>query len=146
MKKIFIGLIGLTLLLIAAAAFAHPRGMMEGKTGQVSAEQQKFFDETKELRKAMHDKKFELMEASRTADPDEKKIDGLEKEIAGIREKIQAKAKELGVTTGAGACGNPEMGCQKHAMADGAGTGQCGNCNHNGSRNCSGTMQERMMK
>jgi hypothetical protein len=144
MKKIFMGLMGLTLLLIAVAAFAHPQGMMEGKTGQMSAEQQKFFEETKELRKAMHDKKFELMESGRTTDPDEKKIDGLRKEIAALREKIQAKAKELGVTMGAGACGNQEMGCQKHAMADGA--GQCGNCNHNGPRNCSGTMQERMMK
>ena len=138
MKKIFIGVIGLTLLLIAAVAFAHPRGMMEGKSGQVSAEQQKFFDETRELRKAMHDKRFELMEAYRTAEPDEKKIDGLEKEIAGIKEKIQAKAKELGVTTGPGACGNPGMGCQ--------GAGQCGNCNQSGPRNCPGPMQGRMMR
>ena len=138
MKKIFIGLIGLTLLLIAAAAFAHPRGMMEGKSGQVSAEQQKFFDETRDLRKAMHDKRFELMEAYRTGNPDEKEIDGLEKEIAGIKEKIQAKAKELGVTMGPGACGNQGMGCQ--------GSGQCDNCNESGPRNCPGPMQGRMMR
>jgi len=138
MKKIFMGLMGLTLLLISVAAFAHPRGMMEGRTGQVSAEQQKFFDETRELRKAMHDKRFELMEAYRTADPDEKKIDGLEKEIAGIKEKIQAKAKELGVTTGPGFCGNPGMGCQ--------GAGKCGNCNQGGPQNCPGPMQGRMMR
>jgi hypothetical protein len=146
MKKIFFGLMGLTLLLIAVAAFAHPREMMEDKTRQVSAEQQKFFEETKELRKAMHDKRFELMEAYRAVDPDEQKIDGLEKEMTGIREKIQARAKELGVTTGGGACGGPGMGCQKLSMTDGPGAGQCGNCNQNGQRNCSGPMQGRMMR
>ena len=141
MKKIFFGLIGLTLLLIAVVAFADPQGMMANKPGQMSVEQQKFFEETKDLRKAMHDKRFELMEAYRAANPDEQKIDGLEKEMAGIREKIQARAKELGVTTGPGACGGPGMGCQKLSMADGPGAGHCGNCNQNGQRNCSGPMQ-----
>jgi hypothetical protein len=146
MKKVFIGLIGLTFLLIAAAAFAHPWGMMGGKAGQVSAEQQKFFDETKEMRKAMHDKKFELMEAYRTGNPDEQKIDGLEKEIAGIRAKLQDKAKELGAATGFGFCGNPRMKCQNLSMTDGPGDGQCGNCYQNRPRNCCGTMQGRMMR
>jgi hypothetical protein len=145
MKKVFIGVIGLTFLLIAAAAFAHPWGMMGGKTGQISAEQQKFFNETKEMRKAMHDKKFELMEAYKTQTPDEQKIEGLEKEIAGIREKIQDKAKELGVTTGSGNCGNPGMNCQKLSMTDGPGFGQCGNY-QNRPRNCCGPMQGRMMR
>jgi hypothetical protein len=146
MKKIFIGLIGLTFLLIAAAAFANPWGMMGGKSGQITAEQQKFFDETKEMRKAMHDKKFELMEAYRSGTPDEQKIDGLEKEIAGIREKIQDKAKELGVTTGPGDCGNQGMNCQKFSKADGPGCGQFGNCYQNSPRNCCGPMQGRMMR
>ena len=44
------------------------------------------------------------MEASQTANPDQQKIDGLKKELATIRGEIQAKAKELGVTTGAGNC------------------------------------------
>ena len=146
MKKIFIGVIGLTFLFIAAAAFARPWEMMGGQTTEISAEQQKFFDETKEMRKAMHDKRFELMEAYRTGKPDEQKIDGLEKDIAGIREKIQGKAKELGVTTGVGNCGNPGMNCQSLSMADGPGYGQCGNCNQNRSRNCGGPMQGRMMR
>ena len=146
MKKIYIGVLGLTFLLITAVAFAHSLGMMEGNPGQVSADQQRFFDETKELRKTMHDTRFELMEAYRADNPDRQKIDGLEKEITGIREKIQDKAKELGVTTGVGNCGNQGMNCQSLSMADGPGSGKCGNCNQNGPRNCSGKMQGRMMK
>lgn len=134
MRKVFIGVIGLTFLLIAAAAFAHPRGMAYCNPEQVSAEQQKFFDETKEMRKAVHDKKFELMEAYRTPKPDEKKIDDLEKEIAGIREKIQAKAKELGIAPGFGNCGNPKMRCQNLSKADDIGGSQC----------CRGPMGGRM--
>ena len=36
MKKIFIGLMGLTFLLIAFAAFADTSGTTAGKTGQIS--------------------------------------------------------------------------------------------------------------
>jgi hypothetical protein len=122
-KKIIIGLMGSALFLIALAAFAYPSEAPEGKTGQMSAEQQKFLQETKELRKESHDIRCELQEASQTPNPDKQKIDDLRKELSAIRGEIQAKAKELGVTMGAGNCANQ-------------GTG--GNCGKNRPLNCSG--------
>ena len=127
MKKIIVGLMVLALFLIALAAFAYPSGTPEGKTGQMSAEQQKFFQETKELRKESHDIRCEILEASQAANPDEQKIAGLKKELSAIRGEIQAKAKELGVTMGAGNCANPGMG---------------GNCGQNRPLNCSGQCRE----
>ncbi len=60
MKKIIVGLMGLTFLLIAVAAFAHSPGMPGDNTGQMSAEQQQFLQETKALRKERHTIRCEL--------------------------------------------------------------------------------------
>jgi hypothetical protein len=125
MKKIYLGIIGLTLLLLAAAAFARPVGMGPN-AGNISAEQKQFFDVTKDLRKEMHEKRFELMELSRTG-TDQAKIDALEREVDALRAKIQAKAEEFGLA--AGACGNPGANC---TMDKGCGMGQAMNCNGKG--------------
>jgi len=96
MRKIIVGILALTLLLITAAAFAKSWGPGP-EDAVISVEQQKFFDETRELRKQLHDKKFELREAYRARTPDEQKIAKLETELSDVREKIRSRADELGV-------------------------------------------------
>lgn len=145
MKKVLITVIGLTLLFISAAAFARPGGMMRCNT-EITAEQQKFFDETKDLRKEMHDKRFELMEAYRVQNLDEQKIAVLEKEIGDIRAEMQDKAKAFGITAGFGTCGNQGENCQNPGFNDSADNSPCGNCNQNRSQKGCGMMQGRMMR
>lgn len=123
MKKIFLGIMGVSILLMAAAAFARPWGMGPN-AGNISAEQKQFFDATKDLRKEMHDKRFELMELSR-AGADQAKIDALEGDLEALRAKIQAKAEQFGITGGPGGCGNQGVDC---SMGQGCGKGQARNC------------------
>ncbi len=144
MKKVFIAVVGLTLLFISAAAFARPGGMMRCNT-EITAKQQKFFDETKDLRKEKHDKKFELMEAYRSQNPDDKKIAALESEIDSIRAKMQDRAKALGITAGFGNCGNQGVNCRNSGFNWRSDYGKCGNCDQNRSQNECGKMQGRMM-
>ncbi len=127
MKKTLLGIMGLSLLLLAAVAFARPGGMGPN-SGNVSVEQKQFFDATRDLRKEMHEKKFELMELSRTG-ADQAKINALESEVEALRTKIQAKAKELGITGGPGACGNQREDCN---VGQGCGKAQAKNCDGNG--------------
>ena len=122
MKKIIVGLIGLTFLFIAAAAFPYTSGMSGNTTGQMSAQQQ-FLEQTKALRQERHTIRCELQAASQAANPDQQKIAGLKNELVSIRGEIQAKAKELGVTMGSGNC----VG---------------GNCGSNRPLNCSGLTQQ----
>ena len=126
MKKMFIGIVGLSLLLFAAVAFARPWGMGPN-SGNISAEQKQFFDATKDLRKEMHDKRFELMELSRTG-ADKAKIDALESDVEALRAKIQAKAQELGITGGPGACANQGA---EYNVGQGCGKGRAGKCDGN---------------
>lgn len=105
MKKIYALVVALSVLMVAVIAFAGPRGPLAA--GQsYTAEQQKFFDETRSLRKELHDKRFELMELYRTPDADKARIDLLEKDIAANRIKIQEKAAELNLTPGFENCRN----------------------------------------
>ena len=128
MKNIFLVIIGLSLLLLAAVAFARPWDMGQNG-GNISAEQKQFFDATKDLRKEMHAKRFELMELSRTG-ADQAKIDTLESEIEALRTKIQAKAEELGIAGGPGNCGKLGANCN---MRQGMGRGMQGmGCNGGG--------------
>jgi hypothetical protein len=127
MKKILLGIMGLSLLLLAAVSFARPGGT-GSCAGNITAEQKQFFDATRELRKEMHDKRFELMELSRTG-TDQAKIDALESDVAALRAKLQAKAEELGITGGPGAYGNPGADCSKGQVC---GKGQALNCNDAG--------------
>lgn len=139
MKKVFVIVVGLSIFLFAALAFARPFGMMGGMMGpnaELSADQQKFFDATKDLRKSMHDKRFEMMELYRNPNADKSKIDALEKEISSIRDKMQEKAKELNVTPGF--CGI-QGDCPNNGENPGFGPG---NCQQRGP----GTMQGRMMR
>lgn len=127
MKKVLIGIIGLSLLL-AAVAFARPWGA--GPDSNLTAEQQKFFDSTRDLRKEMHDKRFQLMELYRS-NADQAKIDAIENDIEAIRAQIQAKAQELGTGYGPGACAGQGNNCrmgQGRDQAKGMGcNGPCGN-------------------
>jgi hypothetical protein len=109
MKKVFAVIIGLSILLFAAVAFARPWGACQN-TADLSAEQKQFFDATKDLRKEMHDKRFQLMELNRSG-ADKASIDALEKDLDAIRTKIQAKAQESGISSGFGACGNQRADC-----------------------------------
>ncbi len=137
MKKILFGIIGLSLLLVAAVAFARPWNTGQND-GNISAEQKQFFDATKDLRKEMHGKRFELMELSRTG-ADQAKIDALESDIEALRTKIQAKADEFGIAGGPGNCGNLGANCN---MRQGMGRGMQGmGCN--GSNAC-GNQQANM--
>lgn len=121
MKKIVMALLACSVLLVGAAAFARPWG----PEAKVSTEQQKFFAETKDLRKQMHDKRFELMELYRSQNPDQEQAAALEKEIDALRDQIQEKAKAAGIEPG---CGN----CQPGGM----GKGGRGNCMQQGSGTC----------
>jgi hypothetical protein len=110
MKRMLIGIIGMSLLFVAAAAYARPGAMGMGPAAGVSPEQQQFFDATKDLRKEMHEKRFDLMELYRT-NADQAKIDAVQSEIDAIRAKIQDKAKDLNIMAGPGACRNQGADC-----------------------------------
>jgi hypothetical protein len=104
-KKASISIVTIAVLMIAVAAFAHPWGAGSAWT----QEQQEFFGETKDLRKQMHDKRFELMELYRTPDADSKKIAELEKDLNELRTEIRKKANVYDLTRGYGPgnCGGP---------------------------------------
>lgn len=124
MKKLVALAVALAVLTFGAVSFAHMRGadddgagygygmMGPGMMGQgggggcngpgaqggmdtESKEFKEFWKSTHEIRKAVHDKMFELKEAYVT--DNEKAIDKLEKEIDELREKIHDKAKEAGL-------------------------------------------------
>lgn len=124
MKKILFGIIGVSLLLMSAVAFARPLGMGPN-AGNVSVEKKQFFDATKALRKEMHDKRFELMELYRSG-ADQTRVDALESEVEALRAKIQAKAAEFGIAGAPGACRNQGENCGM-----GQGRGQGVGCNGN---------------
>lgn len=86
MKKALIGFTALALLLGAVAAYAQWGPMMRGA---FTTEEQKIFDETLELRKDLHLKRFEFREALRKGEY--QKAEALEKEIEAISEKLEAK-------------------------------------------------------
>ena len=136
MKKIFLGIMGLSLLLMAAAAFARPWGMGPN-AGNISAEQKLFFDATKDLRKEMHDKRFELRELSRTG-ADQSKIDALESDIETLRANIRVKAEEFGIKDGRGGCANQGADC---SIGQGCGKGYARNCD--GSEACANQQANR---
>ena len=127
MKKLLIGIIGLSILFAAASAFARPggMGMGAGRNASLSAEQQQFFDATKELRKEMHAKRFELMELYRT-NAEQAKIDALQSDIDAIRDKIQDKAKDLNITSGPGSCAGQGADCFTGQGRGCNGSGLCG--------------------
>jgi hypothetical protein len=114
MKNLIIGLVIVLLLALGAIAFAHGPGwwggghmmgpgygeymmgsMMGGGTPGYGYDQ-KFLDETTELRKELHDKRFEYFEALRNPKTTTETITKLEKEITELEDKIYEKAPRTG--------------------------------------------------
>jgi hypothetical protein len=74
-------------------------GHMQGSTDGYD---QKFLDETADLRKELHNKKFEYFEANRNPKTDTETITELEKEIRELKEKIFEKAPRTADAKGKG--------------------------------------------
>ena len=126
MKTFIAGLAVTAFLVLGAMAYAHGpggggwggghmRGNMMGQGygghmmgwgGQGAGPDTKFLDETADLRKDLHEKKFEYFEASRNSGTDTETLVGLEKEIYDIQSKIRDKAprKAYGGQGGYGSC------------------------------------------
>ncbi len=83
----------------------HMIGPMESGGPGYGADRD-FLDETSELRKKLHDKRFEYFEARRNPETDAETLTGLEKEIREIQEKIYEKAPRTvyGGYSGYGRC------------------------------------------
>jgi hypothetical protein len=109
MKTLFVGITVVSVLALGTLAFAHSfggwggghmmgsgyGGHMGGWTGpRYGTEQtdQKFLDETADLRKELHNKRFEYFEAQRDPDTTTKTLTKLEKEIYELQEKIYKDA------------------------------------------------------
>jgi len=111
MKKALIVLGGLLLLLASVTAYAQ--WGMPMMRGSYSVEEQKALDETLELRKDLHLKRFEFREALRKGDY--QKAEAIEKEMDAIAEKLEAKLGPVygkakarrGYGMGYGRCGGP---------------------------------------
>ena len=67
-------------------------GHMGGSTGQRYEEDQKFLDETVDIRKELHEKRFEYAEVARDPNTTMVTIRALEKEIYELESKINEKA------------------------------------------------------
>jgi len=107
MKKLILLLTALTVLSTVAIAGAHmygwgPSWMMGWGPSMMSwtggtcygayGYNQKFLDETKELRKKLNDKRFEYFEALRNPKTSPETIEKLQKEIFELQQKILKKA------------------------------------------------------
>ena len=84
----------------------HMMGSMMGWGGQGAGPDTKFLDEIADLRKDLHEKRFEYFEASRNSGNDSETLAGLEKEIYDIQSKIRDKAPRTayGGQGGYGSC------------------------------------------
>jgi hypothetical protein len=119
MKTLLVGITVVSILALGTFAFAHGTvswggghmmgpgyggghmtdqgygGHMGGPTGPgygTNQTDQKFLDETADLRKELHKKRFEYFEAQRNPDTTNKTMANLEKEITGLQEKIYENA------------------------------------------------------
>jgi len=104
MRKLAIGLVLVLLGVIGTIAYAHGPGWwggghmmgygggMMGWSDSGYYYDQKFLDETRELRKKLHDKRFEYFEALRDPETTPETLTKLEKEIHELQEKIYEKA------------------------------------------------------
>lgn len=70
----------------------HMMGPMQGWAGMGYGPDKDFLDETADVRKELHDKKFEYFEAVREKETPPETIAQLEKEIGKLQEKIAEKA------------------------------------------------------
>lgn len=111
MKKAVIGLTVVTLLAIGIIAYAHDSGSYDGghqgymsgyhmmdpgysghMRGWTSENDQKFLNETSDLRKELNDKKFEYFEAVRDPETKTETVTKLERDIRDLEDKIYQKA------------------------------------------------------
>jgi len=67
-------------------------GHMMARGGVGFEDNQNFLDETRDLRRDLHNKKFEYMELSRNSDTSNDTLVKLEKEIFGLEDRIKEKA------------------------------------------------------
>ena len=67
-------------------------GHMMARGGENFEDNQKFLDETRDLRRDLHNKRFEYMELTRNPDTSSDALEKLEKEIFGLEDRIQEKA------------------------------------------------------
>lgn len=130
MKKLITIIAAVSVLALGAAAFAHGPGgwggghmtgpgygghmmgpwgggpMMRGRGGPGYGADQKFLAETVDLRRDLHNKKFEYFEASRNPETTTETLTTLEKEIFEIQDKIREKAPRTayGGFGGSGRC------------------------------------------
>jgi|Deesub1362A_J573_1020465.scaffolds.fasta_scaffold00045_114 hypothetical protein len=103
MKKAAVAIAVIVVLAVAGVSYAHMWGWGGGPAygpgymmrGYFSAEDQKLLDETVDLRKDLHTKRFELREALRKGEYE--KAETIEKEIAKLEDKLYDK---VGTRTG----------------------------------------------
>ena len=67
-------------------------GPMMGWSGQTNGQDQKYLDETKDVRKEMHDKRFEYFEASRDPKTTRETLASIENDMYELREKMHKNA------------------------------------------------------
>ena len=74
--------------------YDHPGAVGFGRNGWTREQNQKFLDDTVELRKEMHDKRFEYREALRNPKTTRQQLSKMEKEMIDLRDKIYDKAPQ----------------------------------------------------
>ena len=74
--------------------YNHPGAAGFGRNGWTSEQNQKFLDDTVELRKEMHNKRFEYREALRNPKTTRQQLSKIEKEMIDLRDKIYDKAPQ----------------------------------------------------
>jgi hypothetical protein len=70
-------------------------GNMMAREGARPEDNKKFLDESRDLRRDLHNKRFEYMELSRNSDTSNDDLIKLEKEIFGLEDKIKEKAPRI---------------------------------------------------
>jgi|Deesub1362B_J571_1020462.scaffolds.fasta_scaffold00139_9 hypothetical protein len=129
MKKVVVSLAVVTVLGLSALAFAHGPGWWSGShmmgpgmhtTGWNCGGgacfgpygyDKKFLDETRELRKQLHDKRFEYFEALRDPNIKPETITKLEKELSELQQKLYEKAPKTAYMGSYGRFGTRGWGC-----------------------------------
>lgn len=114
MKKVIAGIALVSIIAVGALAYAHGPGWrggpmmgpgygmhmmgpgygghMMGPGARGYAPDQKFLEETADLRKDLHNRKFEYFEARRNPGTSDETMKKLEKEIYDLQTKIREKA------------------------------------------------------
>lgn len=119
MKKLLVGMAVVSILAAGTMAFAHGYvgwggghmmgpgygDHMMGWGNQGYGADRKFLDETADLRKDLHDKRFEYVEAQRDPETNTETLTKLEKEIRELQQQIHEKSPRTAIR-GYGGYGN----------------------------------------